>query len=416
MPSLNLPEKPHTIDGIMRDLDARFGHPPDHAQAGQDQIPASRENAGEFGADCHARLGRLAEAASVKPDYRIRSHRPVIGRLTDLIKKIIHWGSRPYIDELIERQERFNAESLALLGALSTNVMALNERTTRHSAEIRNVQDFQNELARRHDVGSFFDDVPREKRLELMDRFRGTFDEIWGRHHIYLDDLRDRPGKILDLGCGRGEFLHMLRHEGIESWGCEIDPLMLELARDRDLSVVQGDALGVLNTVEDASLGGIFASQVAEHLFPGELLRLVKLARKKIAPGGVLILETLNPKSLAVLAKSYYKDLDHKKAIDPDYLAALIELAGFTNATANLTMPFTDSDALAPLPPASELGLDEATRSDIESKFERISSAIWGYQDYYVIGEVPNGAEASGDRKSGAAPSKSTSSTGVTSA
>src|SRR6185295_6045691 len=89
-------------------------------------------------------------------------------------------------------------------------------------------------LEDRYNLEQFYDQLPEEKRRELVDQFRGTFQDIWGRHHIYLDYLRTRPGHILDVGCGRGEFLVMLRNEGIPAWGCEIDPMVAAMAREKE--------------------------------------------------------------------------------------------------------------------------------------------------------------------------------------
>ncbi len=80
----------------------------------------------------------------------------------------------------------------------------------------------------------------------------------------------------------------MLRMEGIEAWGCDTDPTMIEICREHEVAAVHAGALAALRSVEPASLGGVFASQVIEHLFPGELLTFLKLARERLAPGGVI--------------------------------------------------------------------------------------------------------------------------------
>jgi SAM-dependent methyltransferase len=357
----------------------------------------------------------------VEPDYRIRSHRPLLRYLIDPFKRLIHWGGQPYVRLLIEKQEQFNAHVLALLRlqlARQQNVDAemkrahgvfqeALERADRfigHQSEISDyfeqsrqaleaaqarLEHSTRSLIERYDFAPFFEGISREKRAAFVDRFRGTYGHLRGLHHSYLPLFRDRPGPILDVGCGRGEFLAMMRMEGIAAWGCDPDPAMIETCREHEVTAVHADALAALRSIEVASLGGIFASQVIEHLFPGELLTVLKLARERLAPGGVIVLETLNPETLGVLAKSYYQDLDHKQPVDPEYLAGLLELRGFERVELHRLRRFEPADRLPDLPPPAQLGLGDPAYGLLKGMVERLNAVIWGPQDYYVVAEVP---------------------------
>ncbi len=292
-------------------------------------------------------------------------------------------GTHEKIEPFIQHQEKTNETFRETLLRLEAFIDA-NGKLPEH---VRSLQD-------RYNLEQFYDHLPEGKRRELVDRFRGTFEDIWGRHHIYLEYLRNRPGQILDIGCGRGEFLSMLRYEGIQSWGCEVDSVMATMAREKELYVRELDALGALKVSPPASLGGVFSSQVIEHLFPGEVLSFLKLSYDAIAPGGVLIIETLNPQSLGVLAKSYYRDLDHKQPIDPDYLSKLVQLAGFENVEVHRIREFGAQERLPELPDAQRLGVTLEAHRALKKIVDKLNATIWGSQDYFVIGEIPVSAGA----------------------
>jgi SAM-dependent methyltransferase len=160
-------------------------------------------------------------------------------------------------------------------------------------------------------------------------RMRGGTDEIRDRQRGYLEDFRD-SAPVLDLGCGRGEFLGVLREAGIDARGIDADADMVAYARGEGLDVTQADAVTALESLEDGSLGGIFAAQLLEHLPPPVLVRLLELAAAKLQPGGVFVAETINPLSPLAL-RNYFADLTHAQPLVPDTLELLARQAGFSH-------------------------------------------------------------------------------------
>jgi O-antigen chain-terminating methyltransferase len=158
-------------------------------------------------------------------------------------------------------------------------------------------------------------------------RMRGDSGEIRGRQARYVEDFRD-AAPVLDLGCGRGEFLALLGETGIEARGIDADADMVAYARGEGLDVDQGDALAALEKLDDGSLGGVFAAQLLEHLPPPALVRLLELAARKLRPGGVLVAETINPLSPLAL-RNYFADLTHAQPLVPETLELLARQAGF---------------------------------------------------------------------------------------
>ena len=157
-------------------------------------------------------------------------------------------------------------------------------------------------------------------------RMRGPTAEIRERQRPYVEDFR-QAGPVLDVGCGRGEFLKLLRDAGIEARGVDIDSAMVEFAAGEGLDVVHGDALTHLQGLDDGELGGIFSAQVVEHLPPGALVRLLELAMRKLRPGGLFVAETINPLSPMSL-RNYFSDLSHAQPLVPETFAILARQAG----------------------------------------------------------------------------------------
>jgi SAM-dependent methyltransferase len=160
--------------------------------------------------------------------------------------------------------------------------------------------------------------------------FRGPAERVAESQRPYLDLIRGRE-PVLDVGCGRGEFLVLLADEGIDASGIDSDAGMVEHSRALGVKAVYGDANEYLESLPDGALGTIFSAQVIEHLRYDELRRLLALARRKLRPGGVLIAETVNPHRMASF-KTFWVDLTHKHPIFPEVALALCAIAGFEQA------------------------------------------------------------------------------------
>jgi O-antigen chain-terminating methyltransferase len=134
---------------------------------------------------------------------------------------------------------------------------------------------------------------------------------------------------VLDVGCGRGEFLELCRQTGVDARGVDLDPAMVTRCREAGLSAEQADALAYLGALQDGTLGGIFSAQVIEHIPPEALIALVRLAYRKLRPGGVLLMETPNPACLTVFSGAFYVDLTHLRPIHPEAARFVVEATGF---------------------------------------------------------------------------------------
>jgi SAM-dependent methyltransferase len=165
------------------------------------------------------------------------------------------------------------------------------------------------------------------------ERHRGSRTEILRRLRVYLPfaqpvtALLGKP--VLDLGCGRGEWLEILREAGIPARGVDLDDAMLQASRERGLDVAKADALEALRAMGDGSLSVVTAMHLVEHLPFEQVRALVAEAHRVLGPGGLLVLETPNPENIVVGTADFYLDPTHAHPLPPGLLAFVPEYQGF---------------------------------------------------------------------------------------
>jgi SAM-dependent methyltransferase len=233
--------------------------------------------------------------------------------------------------------------------------------------------------------------VTASKYVGFEDSFRGSTEEVRERLSTYLP-LFSGASDVLDFGCGRGEFLDLLGERGISAQGVDINHEMVEVCRARDLHVTEGDGLAYLEGLPDGALGGLFASQVVEHLQPDQLLRLVGVAFHKLRPGATVALETINPACWFAFFESYLRDLTHVRAVHPDTLKYLLQASGFQQIEVRFLAPVAERDKLqAYRIAAEELASDPV--ADLADTFnanvEKINRLMFTHLDYAAIAVRP---------------------------
>lgn len=224
--------------------------------------------------------------------------------------------------------------------------------------------------------------------LEFENRFRGDREDIQERIRVYLPRLRD-AAPVLDLGCGRGEALELLEAEGIECRGADSSSAMVRHCRERGLDAEHGDLLDALAGAEPGSLGGIVSFHVIEHLAPERVERLVQLAFAALRPGGVLVLETPNPLSVAVTARSFWLDPTHRRPVHPEALWACYEHAGFTGIERLDLRPYPEEERLPEIPLDGLEGQNRELADRLNRFRDELDDFLFGYRDYALIGVRP---------------------------
>lgn len=218
-------------------------------------------------------------------------------------------------------------------------------------------------------------------------RFRGTREQIKARQQPYVEYFRDRA-PVVDLGCGRGEFVELLTEAGLTVKGVDSEASMVGFCQQKGLQVEQGDLMEFLAAQEEAGLGGLFAAQVIEHLPPQALLTLFQLGYQKLRPGGVFLVETINPLCLWALASSFTLDLAHQQPVHPETAAFLAESLGFTEVEVRYTSPVPELARLQPLSPLPDPQW-EPWRERLNENIERLNGLLFSYQDYALIARKP---------------------------
>jgi SAM-dependent methyltransferase len=173
-----------------------------------------------------------------------------------------------------------------------------------------------------HHVGAEID-------MKLPNPYGG--EEVTEKHQKrYLRYYKQSPGTVLEIGCGRGAMLTLLKDAGIPSYGLDSSEVSVTYCREKDLNVVQGDALQHLKTLETASLGGIFCAHMIEHLEPNNVIELIREAHRVIKTGGTFIIITPNARDLRTTER-FWLDITHVRPYPEKLVKALLVTEGFTN-------------------------------------------------------------------------------------
>lgn len=227
------------------------------------------------------------------------------------------------------------------------------------------------------------------KYVGFEDQFRGSREVIRERLESYVPHFQNGPGgDLLDVGCGRGEFLDLLAAHGIQARGIDLNHEMAEGCRARGLNVAEADAVRYLTMMPDDSLGGVFAAQVVEHLEPAYLLRFLEVAFEKLQPGGRMILETLNPACWTAFFESYIRDITHRCPLHPETLKYLVLASGFSRADIEFRSPVPTEDRLQPI--AAAAGTDEAATELAETfnaNVDKLNARMFTHMDYAIVAE-----------------------------
>jgi SAM-dependent methyltransferase len=360
-------------------------------------------------------------------EFPVRSHRGgVLGRLLVAVKRLLRPLSKVPQNDLWERQRTFNlillhhlrrlgevddglAQRISYLEALNAEgiheIMRHNDalfaradqKLDRYRREVRDlvgslgaalavVRDKPSgaaveALARAHEEHGY---------VELERRYRGTEAEIRERIERYLPYLQNLPGPVLDLGCGRGEALALLQDHGIAARGVDGSARMVALCRERGVEAEEGDLFAALERAGEGSLGGVVSFHVIEHLPAAALDRLVRLAWRALAPGGVLILETPNPLSVIVAARNFWLDPTHVRPVHPESLKLMFELAGFDPVERLDLRAFPDAERLPEIDLSQVPEEQRALADRVNRLRDRLDEVLFGFQDFGMVGKRPH--------------------------
>ena len=209
--------------------------------------------------------------------------------------------------------------------------------------------------------------------VTLEEEFRGSFDAILARYREYLpfiESLRTKSDVCaLDIGCGRGEWLAVLRETGIAAYGIDDDAGMIAEAKSHHLDARKGDALAHVEMLAESSVDLVTAFHVIEHLDHDRLDALLRQLVRILKPGGQLMLETPNPENLLVSSYTFYKDPTHIKPLPFELVEHLLKRHGALQVYTERLHPFPQS-----------MWITEQSETA-----NRLNSLLYSAQDYLVL-------------------------------
>ena len=206
-------------------------------------------------------------------------------------------------------------------------------------------------------------------------KFSGPIEDIKRLQEKYVKYFLDK-GNVLDIGCGRGEFLGLLAENGIHAVGIDINSDFVGFCKNHGLEVCLSDALDYLNSVPDNSVGGIFMGHVIEHLHERYIYKLFETAYRKLMPGSSFVIEAPNVPSVIRL---FYQDLSHIKPVHPDTVRFLFEYFGYGeievmwNEKVDINIP--------------DLSINVPEINRFNEAMKHVNQIVFGAQDYAVVGK-----------------------------
>ena len=276
--------------------------------------------------------------------------------------------------------------------AVDTQFQGMNERHFRNDSYLkydlmqqkRLISLFLEEARRRlpepfnqEQLQTFFNEEEHlfdEFYLAFEDHFRGSREDILNRLKVYLPLIEkanvgtpDAP--ILDVGCGRGEWLELLKESGYISRGLDINRVMVEQCQARGLEAIEADVINYLQSLPENSLGAITGFHIIEHLPFKTLMRLFSETVRVLKPQGLVIFETPNPDNVLVGSNTFYLDPTHINPLPSPTIKFMAEMFGLYN---------TQVITLHPYP--------ENAKVDGQGIAERFNDHFYGPQDYAVVG------------------------------
>jgi SAM-dependent methyltransferase len=210
--------------------------------------------------------------------------------------------------------------------------------------------------------------------VSFEDQFRGTREDIKERCRAYLPLMKEAglgtdAMPILDLGCGRGEWLELLRETGLQARGLDSNPILVEECRKRELEVVEGDLVAYLRSLPDASVGGVTGFHILEHLPFEILINALDETVRVLQPGGLAIFETPNPQNVLVGSCNFYIDPTHRRPLHSQMMQFLAEARGLCH----VKILYLHPSEISPLRENTEVA-------------KRFNEYFYGPMDYAIVG------------------------------
>jgi SAM-dependent methyltransferase len=338
------------------------------------RLPADPDHRSEGRGAALRLMGELADLVGFGLSSRLKG----VGRVSSVVRGALRRG----LFEVFFRQSEFNRISGEFVRDHEVQLDALGATVRAQLGLQLGAEERLDELERRLsrvEVNSGDIDY-----LSLVERFYGGVEERREELRDFVPRFVGRS-EVIDAGCGRGEFLELLREAGVPAVGVDRDEAMVGWCRGRGLDAVRGEVLEFLRGRAEGSLDGIFGGYLVEHLERGNVVELVRLAFSRLGPGGLLVLEAVNPSCLLTYA-GFYGDLTRVAAVPPLALKWLAESCGFVSVGVEYAGPVPEAEKLRPLPDSAGEGAVEAFNRGVAAA----NDLLFGFRAYVLTAQKPD--------------------------
>ena len=321
------------FDALVQALDTHAAAIQQQADHLQSIEPRFESRIGEEKKLLHDRIEQLQRLSDLVQGRTEQLQTTIKQEASQLQEKIDHWSSQQQKSDLQQR-ESITTAATELRAEIERVHRQLQQARTELSLQGRNLNSL---LAPQVSPATESATVPFDThRLDalyaaLEDRFRGSREEIKDRFRIYLPyvEAARASGDVIDLGCGRGEWLELLTESGIKARGVEMNRVLIEQCRERGLEVDDDDMLAHLRSLPNESARAVTGFHIIEHVSIDALVSLLDEAMRVLRPGGVAIFETPNPENVLVGSNFFYLDPTHLHPLPHELMQFLFESRGF---------------------------------------------------------------------------------------
>lgn len=388
----------------------------------KDPVAEAAELALKLAAEFGLHSWNLQQLGIVDPLAVVESRRPIVGTaftfFQRLVRKLTGWFLAPQANQItqfhLEAIEAFRA--MQALHAHQISSPAANPPLAQLQAEMAQLtasqRAVQDNLLNRDRILSRIDRLEKLVQALRLDRgeaerrqfgapaggegaaaemnyaafqarFRGSETSVTERQAELLADYEGAAGPILDIGCGRGEFLELLAGRGFDAYGIDENQAQIVHCNAEGMTAFHDDALSHLAGLPDQHLGGIHAGHVVEHLPGNQRWQLLRLAALKLRSNGTLIIEAPNPRVLAVSATTFWLDPTHVSPVHPDTLSFWLGQLGFQKIDIRYCAPFPPEDQLARVSTTRHGNAEWAT--EMNDLIDRLNQLLLGDRDFVLI-------------------------------
>lgn len=405
---------------------------------------ASVYYSGESGLDPQLDLEYILNSWDIRNNtYSITSHRPITGKILIQGRKLVHGEIKRYVEPVNFLQSEFNGHvadfSTAIYQkctelevenkALRSELTVLRAKFDRMSGMLSGIlkdetHNRQKENSAGNPGGTDTDSENRLTKAGASDKSTSStdssgfehdgrndasmnyflFSEEMGRAwtkgggpcvnepNVFEDSkilFRDCKN-VLDIGCGTGTFLKILKEAGIGGYGIDLNEDYTLLCERRGFNVINDDAVSHLRSLEPKSIDGVFISQLVEHLSGDELLEILRLCYEKMQYEAYIVISTPNIRSMLVSSNLFYLDPTHRSHVHPDVLNFMLESCGYREIRERYYQPVADYVRLKRLEGETTSGersgnICSSMTETINSNIDKLNNLLFGFRDYCVI-------------------------------